>query len=166
MNARRITQWVLIVFIATRFMAPWASAVGPVIGANCLFSWNAPIKNADGTPLTDLNGYRLYLAHTSGGYTEAAADIDHPHTEIDCEDADITTDGQYYAVVTAVDTTGNESPRSAEIAFVRNTTAPAAPILLTIVVQQGDSQILGSGTITIEYGEERQQGTITITPAP
>src|SRR5688572_7849395 len=38
---------------------------GRVDAASLSLSWNAPTTNVDGTPLSDLGGYRVYLATTS-----------------------------------------------------------------------------------------------------
>ena len=34
-------------------------------------SWDAPTTNADGTPLTDLAGYKVYYGPSSGNYSQA-----------------------------------------------------------------------------------------------
>ncbi len=33
-------------------------------------SWDPPTTNADGTPLTDLAGYRIYYGTSSGSYSQ------------------------------------------------------------------------------------------------
>jgi len=43
------------------------------------------------------------------------------------QDLGLTADGQYWAVITAVDTTMNESVATSPVPFVRNLVAPAAP---------------------------------------
>ena len=73
-------------------------------------TWNPPTTNSDGSPLTDLSGYRLYYGTTSGHYT----------TSIDV--GNITTytftnlaSGTYYFVVAAYNTAGNQSVSANEI---------------------------------------------------
>ena len=70
-----------------------------------ILSWDAPSTNEDGTPLTDLAGYKIYYGTASGNYTQ---NIDvgnvttYPVTNL--------TDGlTYYFVVTAYNTPRNES---------------------------------------------------------
>jgi hypothetical protein len=43
--------------------------------AACYFAWNATTTNTDGTPITNLAGYRLYLGNVQQG-----ADIPAPNT--------------------------------------------------------------------------------------
>ncbi len=73
--------------------------------------WRAPTKNADGTPLTDLAGYRIYYGQSSGHY-DGVQDIRNPAA---------TTGGlrlptgSYYVAATALDRDGNESRHSNEV---------------------------------------------------
>lgn len=73
-------------------------------------TWDPPTTNADGTPLTDLAGYKIYYGTSSGNYTKV----------IDV--GDVTTykveglnPGTYYFTVTAYDISGNESGYSNEV---------------------------------------------------
>lgn len=73
-------------------------------------SWKAPTTNADGTPLTDLAGYKLYYGTTSGNFTHSLS-----VGNVTTYTVSNLTDGlTYYFVTTAVDTSGNESIYSAE----------------------------------------------------
>ena len=110
------------------FAAP-AWAVGPVVGSACRISWIAPTTNADGTPLTDLAGYRVYVGTAPGVYGVATATVVQPATTWPCG---TLSNGQKYTVVTAVDLAGNESIRSTEVPFVLDTIAPAAPSEVTV----------------------------------
>jgi hypothetical protein len=79
-------------------------------------SWNAPTTNADGTPLTDLAGYRLYLGTT---VPPCPGDSFHPVPAPDTTpaagetvSADVTAldaGTTYFARITAIDLNGNES---------------------------------------------------------
>jgi hypothetical protein len=44
----------------------------PSIGqaGQAILSWDAPTTNADGTPLTDLTGYKIYSGTGTGNYTQ------------------------------------------------------------------------------------------------
>ena len=73
-------------------------------------TWDAPLTNADDSPLTDLAGYQVYWGTTSAAY----------ETPVDVGDVtEYTVDGldsgaRYYFSVTAYDTSGNESAFSNE----------------------------------------------------
>jgi len=81
-------------------------AGGPVV----TLSWTAPTENEDGTPLTDLDGYRIYEGVRGG-----------PHTAIDQVAAEFTAyfalpqlAGETCWVVTAFDFSENETVNSNE----------------------------------------------------
>ncbi len=72
--------------------------------------WDAPTTNADGTPLTDLAGYKIYYGQRSGIYTHS----------IDVKSSTTATiggltSGHWCFAVTAYDTSGNESDYSKEV---------------------------------------------------
>lgn len=83
-------------------------------------SWDAPTTNADGTPLTDLAGYKVYYGIASGNYSQ------------NINAGNVTTytvsglnDGTYYFVVTAYDTSNNESGHSNEVSkFIKGIPSP------------------------------------------
>ncbi len=77
--------------------------------------WDAPVEDADGQPLGDLAGYRLY-------YAPATSDLDpeSPMIETDLNSEAVVGNlpsGAWQFAVTAVDTAGNESDAS-EIVLV------------------------------------------------
>jgi hypothetical protein len=67
-------------------------------------TWDAPTTNADGTPLTDLAGYKIYYGTTSGNYTEVM-DVGNVITY----KVEGLQPGTYYFAVTAYDNLRNES---------------------------------------------------------
>ncbi len=74
--------------------------------------WDAPTTNIDGTPLTDLDHYKVYCGASSGNYTIITAV---PITPTEALLADICTGiPEPFIVVTAVDDDGNESGYSNE----------------------------------------------------
>jgi hypothetical protein len=103
--------------------------------ASVSVSWNAPTTSGDGSALSDLSGYRLYFGtsapacpgssfFTVASSTRTPAAGDTVSTLITSLVAGTT----YFARVTAVDTSGNESPCSgvaSDIAQVGFTVAPA-----------------------------------------
>ncbi len=75
-------------------------------------NWEAPTENSDGTPLTDLKGYKIHYGAQSQNYTG----------EISVENPTITTylvnslpAGKYFFAVTAYNAAGLESSPSDEI---------------------------------------------------
>jgi hypothetical protein len=79
---------------------------GTVTGAATL-TWAAPTTNTDGSPLTDLAGYKVHYGTTLGVYTAIVVG------DIQTYRIDGLTKGQtYYFTVTAYDTKGIESDYS------------------------------------------------------
>ncbi len=77
-------------------------------------TWDAPTKNADGTTLTDLAGYRVYYGKTSGLMTNTT-----PFgTSTSVGITDLEFDTTYYLAVAATDYYGNESNLSDEVSFL------------------------------------------------
>lgn len=84
---------------------------GGAVGASVTLEWEAPVARADGSPLNDLAGYRIYYGTNTGSYT-SSVDIG-PSTT--CVIDDLATGSTYYFVVTSYDSSGNESELSNEI---------------------------------------------------
>jgi len=79
--------------------------------ANVTFSWTPPTTNSDGTPLTDLAGYRVYSGVSSRNYTQNT-DVGNVTSYTVTNLSGGTT---YYFAVTAYDTSGNQSTFSNEL---------------------------------------------------
>ena len=76
-------------------------------------SWNATTTNIDGTPVKDIEGYKVYYGTESKKY-KVSYDVKNVTTyDID----DLIDWHTYYFAVTAYDTSGNESPYSEEISI-------------------------------------------------
>lgn len=81
-----------------------------VPSSDVTLSWVAPSTNADGSPLTDLSGFKIYYGNAPGNYTQSI-------------DTGISTTytfkglapGSWYFSVTAYDDSGNESSFSTEV---------------------------------------------------
>ena len=99
---------------------------GIVHGADITLSWDAPTTNVDGTPLTDLAGYKIYHGIVSGVY-DSPTDV-HNVTTITLQNF---CEGTHYFVATAYDTSGNESGYSNEVNKVIKI-APTNPSSLRI----------------------------------
>ncbi len=81
----------------------------PATGAATL-GWAAPTTNTDGTPLTDLAGYKIYYGTSSGNYTKVinAGNV----TSYTVNDLPA---GTYYFAVTTYDAQNIESGYSGEV---------------------------------------------------
>lgn len=75
-------------------------------------AWAAPQTNDDGTPLTDLAGYRIYYGSRSGSYGHSVA-VDDPAAL--SHRLESLAPGTYYVVVKAVNSAGAQSIASPEV---------------------------------------------------
>ena len=85
---------------------------GTTLGTATLV-WSAPTTNTDGTPLTDLAGYKVHYGTTHGSY---------PNTitigNVTSYSINNLTSGTYYFSLTSYDTSGMESGYSNEVSKV------------------------------------------------
>lgn len=84
--------------------------VSPVYAGEATLSWDAPTTNVDGTPLTDLGGYKVYCGTASRVYG-APVDVGKVLTYKVIN----LSEGTKYFAVTAYDISGNESEYSNEV---------------------------------------------------
>src|SRR5262245_37363565 len=146
---------------------------GSVDAASVTLSWTAPTTNADGTPLTDLGGYRIYLATTtptcpSASFFTVPSSTTTPGSgeTVSTGVTALTTGTTYFVRVTAVDSSGNESACSnaasgvatADFSVTPSTTtnfggvATGSTVDRTFTVQNtGGSSISGTATISAPY---------------
>ena len=102
-----------------------ATLLGGIASADAAsvnLSWTAPTTNADGSPLRDLAGYRIYLGTAAPACPGASA---HAVTApgpapgsaqtVSRRITGLTASTTYFARVTAVDTAGNESRCSSQV---------------------------------------------------
>jgi hypothetical protein len=90
-------------------------------------SWTATTANIDGSPLEDIEGYRVYYGTESKKY-KVSYDVRNVTTyKVD----DLVDWKTYYFAVTAYDTSGNESPYSEEISIKK------IPSQYTLTVNKG-----------------------------
>jgi hypothetical protein len=140
-------------------------SAGKVYSGQATLSWDAPTTNADGTPLTDLAGYKVYYGTASGIYSQNK-DVGNVTTYTVTN----LTDGlTYYFAVTAYDTSMNESGYSNEVSKTIQSGTPPQQYTLTV-------DKVGSGTVTSspsgiscgsDCGEAYVAGTVvTLTASP
>ena len=136
------------------FLAFWlVLLVVPAFAGQVTLTWTAPTENEDGTPLTDLAGYKIYYGTELGSY---------PNT-IDINDSTVTsyvvenlTAGDWRFVATAYNEAGTESQYSNEAIKTVVDAPPLPPGGLAaagdsayIIVQSDDTLVLlDIGTIT------------------
>jgi hypothetical protein len=119
--ASRAVVGVVVVFGAMLLL------VTPVVAGILDASWNAPTTNADGTPLTDLARYRIYVGTTStpcpssSVVFEMASATPAPSAGqvVTARLTGLDTDTSYYVSVTAIDGGGAESGCSTPAAAAR-----------------------------------------------
>jgi hypothetical protein len=90
-------------------------------------AWEAPTTNRDGTPLTDLAGYKLYYGHTPETYTSSINVGRRTTYTLTGLEAGKT----YHFAVIAYDTSGNESAFSTEV----QATLPSRPHNVPVLTQ-------------------------------
>jgi putative Ig domain-containing protein len=82
-------------------------AVQSTATGSALLTWVPPTQNTDGTPLVNLNGYKVYWGTTQGNYPNAVTLDDQPG--LASYVVDNLTPGTYFFVVTALNALGVES---------------------------------------------------------
>ena len=128
-------------------------------------SWSAPSANENGTPLTDLAGFKIYYGTASGNYTKT---IDAGNVTT-YTFANITEGQTYYFVATVYNTAGIESSYSNEV----SKTISSSIQTCTLSVSKGGT---GTGIVTsspagINCGSDCTEvytsgGVVTLTAAP
>ena len=107
-----VLTFLLAVIISACASCRESMTVNEVGVGSATLSWQAPTQNSDGSPLTDLTGYKIYIGNESGNY----------HTSIEIDNPGITiyvvehlTPNIYYFVLTAINGSGIESQFSNEV---------------------------------------------------
>jgi hypothetical protein len=77
-----------------------------VASGSATLSWTPPTQNTDGSPLTNLAGYRIYWGTAPGNYTSSVT-LTNPG--LSSYVVSSLAPGTYYFVVTARNSTGVES---------------------------------------------------------
>ena len=78
--------------------------------ASVTLSWSAPAQNADGTPLQDLAGYRIYYSQAPWGWANSLNVSDPRATTI--EIPNLATGATWYFAMTSYNVAGVESERT------------------------------------------------------
>lgn len=87
------------------------SMISVAVNGTVALSWQAPTENVDGSPLTDLDRYRIYYGVSSRSYDQSVE-----VTSAGASSHSLTLpSGDYFFAMTAVDADGNESAYSNEV---------------------------------------------------
>ena len=131
------------------FMAEW------VYAGEAELTWTAPTQNTDGTPLTDLAGFKIYMGTTLGGPYPVSIDIADPAATTFT--VPNLSEGTYFFVSTAYNSADpvQESDFSNEATKTILPLVPMPPGMLTVVnelvwdiVKQNNKYVfLGVGTV-------------------
>jgi PKD repeat protein len=139
----------LAVAIATVWFSLLILTVTPGEAASALLSWSAPTKNADGTSLTDLAGYKVYFRLASQTF---GTGIDVGNTTTYTLSG-LTSGLLYYIAVTAYDTSKNESALSSAVSFV-------PPLVSSLVANFTAAPTSGTAPLAVSF-TDTSTGAIT-----
>ncbi len=87
---------------------------GGLIGASVSLTWDATTTNTDGSPITDLAGYKVYYGTSAGSYS-TSVDVGNVTSAYVVE---LTSGTTYYFAVTSYGSSGSESAYSNEFIVV------------------------------------------------
>ena len=103
--------------IASAQLGPFSIDVQAVVLGSATLTWLPPTQNSDGTPLTDLAGYKVLWGTQSGAYTYSATIM---NPGITTYLVDQLVPATYYFAVTALNSSGVESTFSNEASKMVN----------------------------------------------
>ncbi len=117
-----------------RFLWPLALTLLSVsaLAGQAVLNWTAPTQNEDGTPLTDLAGYKIYMGQALSGPYPVSIDIADP--TIVTFTVPNLSEGTYYFVTTAYNSADpvQESVFSNEVSKIVPPLVPMPPTMLTV----------------------------------
>lgn len=87
-------------------------AVNQIAMGSVTLSWVPPTTNADGSPITDLAGYRIYYGRSAGALDQTVVISNAGITRYVVDNLSTVT---WYFSMTSVNSTGNESARSTTV---------------------------------------------------
>lgn len=94
---------------ATANLAMFSVVVNSNANGRITLSWTPPTENTDGTPLTNLSGYKIYYGTSSGSLNKT---IDINTAGISTYIVEDLSPATWYFAITAVTASGQESSRS------------------------------------------------------
>lgn len=143
-------KWFLIGLIAGLLLKVFvADADAQELGAATL-SWSVPTQNEDGTPLTDLKGYKIFYGTMPPDYPNEI-DVSNPATTVYV--VENLAPGDYHFVMTAYNEAGTQSGLSN--GATKTIPPPPGPLLVfedivyTVVKQTDEFVLIPVGTIAV-----------------
>ena len=130
----------LLGFLSLAVIALFIFSPHDAYSAQETLTWGAPTTNTDGTPLTDLAGYKIYYGTASRSYSQII-DVGNVTTSTI---SSLNNGATYYFAVTAYDALGIESGYSNEV----SKTTPSVQQYSLAITKSGT----GSGTVTSSTG--------------
>jgi hypothetical protein len=94
---------------ATTNLAAFSITIVATSTGSAMLTWNPPTQNADGSPLTDLAGYRVYWGTSQGNYSNSTT-INNPG--LSSYVVEQLTPATWHFALTAINSAGAESVRS------------------------------------------------------
>src|SRR3990172_5507095 len=157
--------WPSLIVVAIFFFVVISGNTNPAQAGQAVLTWDPPTTNTDGTPLTDLTGYKVYYGTASGNYSTVidAANV------ISYTVPNLTNNATYYFATTAYDTSANESGFSNEvsktIAGTSDTTPPIHSNITTGTITSTSAVITWTtdeaSTSQTDYGTTSSYGSST-----
>ncbi len=89
----------------------------PVTTSSVTLAWQPPTENTNGTPITDLAGYKIHYGTASANYTQVVSVENSGLTRYVLENL---AKGTYYFAITAFNSKGLESALSGEVTATLN----------------------------------------------
>lgn len=114
-TARRCALALAVLGVACVPGGPGPTGTDDGAAYSVTLAWDAPRSDAEGVPLTDLAGYRLYYSPSSP-IDPATAHVVELGTTTVHKIMDLAA-GTYHVAVSAVDEAGNESERTPELSI-------------------------------------------------
>jgi hypothetical protein len=118
-------QRAILVTLTGLLLSGCLEKVDPISNINSLapsgsvtLSWQPPTENADGTPLMDLSGYKVYVGTNSGSYEYREIRLDNPG--LTTYMVENLAPGTYFIAATAYNAYGVESSFSEEVVRIVN----------------------------------------------
>lgn len=125
-----------------------------VEAAQVSLTWTAPSTYSDGTPITNLAGYKLYIGNASGSYQKSVDVGNQTSYTLDVPD-DGTT---HFLAVTAYDVAGVESNFSDEVSNSFSASSVTNHLITATSVNGGTITAINNTTIN-----QASSGTTTVT---
>jgi len=136
--------------------------------AEVSLAWEAPTNNLDGTPLTNLGGYRLYCRPADGAYGPGLDVGNVTRTSV----SDLEEGTTYCFAVKTYNSSGSESPFSEQLVWYSPDVTPPLIVgqsqVTLIADDEGRAELpdLSGGLTVSDNCSSQEEVTIAQTPAP